>query len=1074
MSENRAGPAWRLLPPVVAREPRPELDPDQRRVVEHATGPLLVLAGPGTGKTTTLVESVAARVDDGADPGSILVLTFSRRAAGALRDRIARRLDRPGAIPRVLTFHGLAHALVRRFGPDDAMPRLLTAPEQEFRVRELLSGPGVAAGWPAELAAALPTRAFAGQVRDVLARARQLGLDPDDLAGLGRRADRADWSAAGAFMAEYLDVLDAEGVLDYAELVHRSRILLADPAVREAFAREFGQILVDEYQDTDPAQIRLLRALAGERRNVVAFGDPDQSVFAFRGAHSRGILDFGADFADPDGTPAPILALGTGHRHGARIAAALAGVARRLPLARPLPPPVHAALREPAPAQVTDRVEVHTCASPSAEAEHIADLLRSAHLRDGLDWSEMAVLVRSGRRGIPPLGRALLAAGVPIEVAGDEIPLAAEPAVRPLLLGCQVVAAGGVPDADQAHRLLVSPLGGLDSLGVRRLGRALRSAERAELGEAVLPAPSADLVHRALAEPERLDALPDGPEVRAARDLAGLLADARRAAAAGPAEDVVWALWSGTDWPQRLRTEALGGGESARRANRDLDAVVALFDVAGRAAEVSGARGLAGFLAEVEAQQIPADTQREAAVRGSAVRLLTAHRAKGLQWPLVVVAGVQEGLWPDLRGRDSLLEPTRLGPAGLLEPEPGSARLAAERRLFLVACSRAARRLVVTAVAGTEGEGDQPSRFLAELGVPVRELAGRPARPLNLGSLVAELRRVSVDPAEPPVLRDAAAQRLARLAEARDDAGRPLVPMADPASWWGMDEATTGAPRADDGPLVLSSSEIGAALDCPRRWFLARRARGERPHGNAALFGSVVHALIEHSADGAAARGRLGELDAVWDRLSFDAHWLSASERAEAEAAVQRWAGWVEARGHRTLVGTEIGFDTTVQLARAEPVRLRGRVDRLELTADGRLYLVDYKTSRSAIGAAEAAVHDQLGVYQLAAAAGAFERRAPGVRGVAGGELVFLRVQAAKVDQPWPVSVVQPSLDEVPHTAESEAGSPAQPTWVHARVAEAAGIARAESFPARRGDGCRHCPFAGSCPALAAGSRVVA
>ena len=147
-----------------------------------------------------------------------------------------------------------------------------------------------------------------------------------------------------------------------------------------------------------------------------------------------------------------------------------------------------------------------------------------------------------------------------------------------------------------------------------------------------------------------------------ARRLAELLQRAERGIRTGStAEEALWLLWSGTDWPDRLRRDAARGGEVGRRANRDLDAVCALFDIAARSEEVSGRRGVTAFLAEVESQQIPADPMRESELRGSAVRVLTAHRAKGLEWPLVVVAGVQEGAWPDVRRRGSLLEPDRLG-----------------------------------------------------------------------------------------------------------------------------------------------------------------------------------------------------------------------------------------------------------------------------------------------------------------------------------------------------------------------------------------------------------------------------
>ena len=281
----------------------PQLDAAQQAVVDHPGGPLLVLAGPGTGKTTTIVESVVHRIETrGATPDAILVLTFSRKAAADLRARIADRLGRTVVTPVAMTFHAFCYALVRRFADrldadaDAFRPpvRLLTGPEQDFRVRETLLGSRDTGrpAWPASLDRAFPTRAFASEVRAVLAKARQLGMDPADVATAGEAAGRAEWVSVGQFFDEYLDVLDAEGVLDYAELVHRCRILLAEPEVVTILRREIGCVFVDEYQDTDPSQVKLLQAIAGNGRDVVAVGDPDQSIYAFRGAESRGILDF--------------------------------------------------------------------------------------------------------------------------------------------------------------------------------------------------------------------------------------------------------------------------------------------------------------------------------------------------------------------------------------------------------------------------------------------------------------------------------------------------------------------------------------------------------------------------------------------------------------------------------------------------------------------------------------------------------------------------------------------------------------------------------------------------------------
>ena len=1065
-----------------------DLDPDQQRVVDHPGGPLLVLAGPGTGKTTTLVETAVNRIAErGVGADRVLVLTFSRRAAAGLRNRIAGRLGRSVASPRAMTVHAFCYALIRRFSiiegaADRTGPRLLTGPEQEFRLREVLQG-SLESGqvrWPESVTRAFETRGFAAEIRAVLAKARQLGMDPEDLIEAGQAAGRPEWVSIGEFFDEYLDVLDAEEVIDYAELVHRCRILLADPEILATLREEIDCVLVDEFQDIDPAQIRLLHSLSGDGRELIAFGDPDQSIFGFRGAESREILDFPDRFA-AGGHPAPVIALPTNHRSGVVLQAACSGLADRLGIQRALSASVLQAFRRPeaAPGLPRGTVEAYTCVTAGAEAEQIADLLRRAHLRDGLDWSQMAVLVRHGRQRIPGLTRALTAAGVPVEVAGDEIPLGSELATRPLLLGLRVAAAIDTLQIEEAQQLLTSPLGGLDSMAVRRLGRMLRQADRAELGDTALPRRSPELIRDVLVDPSRLDELPEVPVVAATRQLAELLAAVASAITDGAtAEEALWILWTGTAWPDQLRRAARLGGDAGQRANRDLDAVLALFDVAGRSEEISGLRGVTGFLAEVEAQQIPADPRHEAAVRRSAVRVLTAHRAKGLEWPLVVVASVQEGSWPDIRRRGSLLEAERLSRHGLADAAPPAARIAEERRLFYVACSRASRRLVVTAVEGTDGENDQPSRFITELGVGVRRLAGRPRRPLSLPALIGDLRRVSVDPQAPPRLRSAAAARLAVLADAEDDHHRPLAAAARPGRWWGMrspSEATEPV-QSPEAPVQLSGSQLASLLGCPRQWFLSRKAHGESVRGTAASFGSVVHVLAEYGAtEQLDAEAISGHLDTIWDQLDFDANWLSATERIEAETALERFAVWQSARPDRELLGTEVPFSCRITVGQ-ERVKLTGTADRVERDSFGRLRIVDFKTGRRPPTAADVAVQDQLGVYQLAVAEGAFAEIAGPDAEPGGAELVYLRLPDGK--GPLPKVFEQASLHDVPFPVAPEPSVDGvdvreYPTWVHQRLAEAARIVRSERFDAQVGPACRYCPFRSSCPAQADGRQVV-
>ncbi|MFB6643609.1 ATP-dependent helicase [Streptomyces chartreusis] len=1133
--------AYRLVRTPAVRVAPPRLDAAQRAVVDHGAGPMLVLAGPGTGKTTTLVESVAARIARGGDAERILVLTFSRKAAVELRDRMALRIGAARA-PQATTFHSFCYALVRAHQDSDLFTeplRLLSGPEQDVTVRGLLAGQpdlerlGLAhVRWPDDLRACLTTRGFADEVRAVLARSRELGLAPDALDAFARRIGRPDWRAAAAFLAEYLDVLDMQGVLDYAELVHRAVLLARRPESAARLSAQYDAVYVDEYQDTDPAQVRLLHALAGDGRSLVAFGDPDQSIYTFRGADVNGILDFPHAFPRADGRPAPVEVLRTSRRSGAGLLAATRLLTQRMPLTR-LPAEKVRAHRELAPVREGGRVEVFTYPTPGTELDNIADILRRAHLEDGVPWGEMAVLVRAGSRTIPTVRRALTAAGVPLDIDGDDLPLRHEPAVAPLLTALRAVARaeasgastgetdaeeagsdregdadGSVAQADEAAdaggsaaqapegaadtggsaahapeepapdtcwldtetalTLLASPLAGMDAADLRRLGRALREEERAA-GNA-LPPPSDDLLARALAEPERL-AVHDPTYARGAQRLGALLRKAReRLAGGGTAEEALWDLWEGTPWPTRLERTARRGGAAGRNADRDLDAMCALFATAARAEERTGGRGALNFLEEIDAEDIAADTLTRRAVRPDAVRLMTAHRSKGLEWRLVVVAGVQEGLWPDLRRRGSLLEADRIGRDGLAEPLTPGALLAEERRLFYVAATRARERLVVTAVKGAADDGDQPSRFLTELGVEPRDVTGRPRRPLSVAALVAELRATTVDPRASDALREAAAHRLARLAALADEEGRPLVPAAHPYRWWGMFEPTESKVplRNRDQPVVLSGSALDQlANTCALQWFLGREVKADAPATVAQGFGNVVHVLADEVASGhtpADLDVLMERLDSVWNALAFDAPWKSAQEKGNARVALERFLQWhVMDRAGRTPVASEHDFDVTLGAGDFE-VRIRGQMDRVEADGDGRAYVVDFKTGKQAPSAAEVARHPQLAVYQLAVREGAVDDAFDGARPEPGGaELVQLRQGAAKRDggETLPKVQGQQPLDG----PEGE--------WVGDLLATAAGKVLDERFAPNTGQHCAHCAFRASCSARPEGRHVV-
>ncbi|WP_344666848.1 ATP-dependent DNA helicase [Catenulispora yoronensis] len=1102
-------------PPLVSGPP---LDPAQRRVVEHASGPLLVLAGPGTGKTHTLVEAVVALVSDSGSaagrpgqrrilrPDQVLVLTFSRKAATELRDRIGRRLPNSGVAPLATTFHSFCYALVRRFQDPELFTepiRLLSGPEQDVFVRDLVAGSidvGIGGGqlgerihWPQDLRAALGTRGFAEELRTVLARARELGLDPTELARAARRAERGDWYAASAFFEEYLDVLDVQGVLDYGELVHRAVLLAGQDDVRRELRHDFRAVFVDEYQDTDPSQVRLLQALAGDGADLVVFGDPDQSIYQFRGADVRGILDFPESFRRLDGSPADTAVLRTSRRCGPALLRASRELTRRMPI--PLLPVdkvrEHRDLEARGPEADGEPVEgsihVFTFPTPNTELDNIVDMVRRAHLEDGIPWDEIAVLVRSATRSIPALRRALITNGVPVDTSGDELPLAAEPAVAVLLQALRVADSEHALTPEVARSLLSGPLGGMDAFELRKLARALRAEERVANQNAVAAEPrevtdatvtgvrpSEVLLREALAEPARLIAM-DEDVARPAHRLGMLLLRTRQILrGGGSVEQALWHLWRGGEdpttrnrWPERLERAAQRGGSTGRAADRDLDAVCVLFDYAARAEDRATGRGVRNFIADLEAQELAGDTMAAQSSRGGAVRLMSAHKSKGLQWRFVIVAGVQDGLWPDLRMRGSLLQADLIGRHGLRSPEDiptASTLLAEERRLFYVAATRARERLVVCAVdsalIGDDAAAEAPSRFVYELGVDVQPLPGLRKRALAIPALVADLRRALTDPKSSDQLRQAAAERLARLADAQAGDGRPLVPSAHPDKWWGLlaDTDSEQPVRDPDKPLLLSASQVAAIDECSLRWFLDHEAAAHEQKTVALGFGNVVHVLADEVAKGdtpARLDVLMERLDRVWDRLSFEAEWQSPQQKAEARAALERFLAWHVTDRGRLLHSSEQDFDVRIDVEEFQ-LRIRGSFDRVETDEAGLVYVVDFKTGKNVPTKNEAQEHPQLAVYQLAVREGAIK----GVSNESGGaELVFLREGDAA---------------GLPKTAD-QSPAPEGPgdTPIEKKLATMAARVLDENFAAYGEKQCGTCVFRKCCPKQPEGKQLL-
>ncbi|MFC9787787.1 ATP-dependent helicase [Rhodococcus sp. NPDC127528] len=1077
--------------PAEPAEPR-TWGPDVQRIAAELTGrsarrPWQVLGGPGTGKTSLLVDLAVSRIagPDG-DPESVLVLTHSRKAATAVRESITAGLLGAGSSratrePLVRTVHSYAFAVLRlqAAAHSNPPPRLITGAEQDAVLREMLRG-DVADGahqWPERLRPALPMAGFAVELRDLMLRAGERGIGPEDLVKLGREHHRPEWVAAGKFAIRYEQVTLLRGAvgveapeatapaLDAAELVGAALAAFAtDP---DLLARERARVrylFVDDAQHLDPQAAELVRLLGRGADLAVVAGDPDQSVFGFRGADSR----FLTDLAEP-GSDRQVV-LDTNFRNTARIAELTGAIAARLP---GLPPHRGAAVGPGAEGEA----QVAVLGTAGKESALIADTLRRAHLRDGVPWSRMAVIVRSVPRALAPLRRALLSAGVPVTTGSSELPLARQHAVASLLLVLRAVA-GGTFTGEDALALVSGPVGGADPVTLRRLRRGLRRVELAAGGER----DSAELLRVLIVEGEQshqdlVGKLTEG-EFAALRRVLTILARARKAHHGGRGvENVLWACWQATGLEKRWAAASARGGPIAAQADRDLDAVVALFDAAANYVDRLPRSTLAGFVEYLADQEIPSDPRSAAAVPGEAVAVLSAHSAAGREWDVVVVAGVQEGMWPGLRARGTLLGTEALVDltAGVGDPSPGGEAtlsrtaplLAEERRLFLLACSRARRTLLVTAVRSAAGDADLvQSRF-------VDELLGRgdvdggpedpdswleptlPSRVLALPSLIAELRRAVCDPelAETdPAAQARAAKQLARLARAG-------VRGAHPEHWYGVGGGSSAAPlwELEDGPVPLSPSTIEQLEACPLRWALERHGGtdGENSH---AVTGTLVHTLVQAVAGKMPPDQVRLALATAWDAVDLGSQWYSRREMDRTAQMIDSFSEWLSrTRGELTEVGVEVAVDGVLEpRAPGEPaVRLRGRIDRLERDQDGRPVIVDVKTARTPVSKEAAEQHAQLATYQVAALAGAIEGEPPAKSG--GARLVFVAKPSRKEGATQRM--------QAPLTEESEE------QWLDA-VHAAAAATRGPQFVAKPNDGCRHCPVSSSCPAQETGRQV--
>ena len=979
-----------------------------------------VLGGPGTGKSSLLVDLAVAHVAAGWSADSVQVLAHSKEAAARLRDDVARRLppgSGAGSGGMVRAVHSLAFALVRSAAVRDGRPEpaLATGAREDAVIRELLAGHADEGGayWPERLIPALRMRGLARQLRDLLLRAQERGLLADDLEELGRRHNIAEWVAAGTFLREYRQVMRLawHEELNAAELVSTAvRLIDDDPGLVESAGIKV--LLVDDAEHLDPQSAELIRRFIPWTDLTVVTGDHDQSVLAFRGAD--------AAFLDTVADPAREIVLHTSRRCTPEVAVAANRVAARLP-----GDPPQRGIRgtrgtggtrgsdgtrgtndalgtrgtigddgRPGPAA---RVVVHD--TGMGEKATVADFLRRAHLEHGVAWSDMAVLVRSGA-GESALHRSLARAGVPVRMDPTDVVLGEQRMVAALVLALRAIV--GELSASEWERLLTGPLGNADPIALTRLIRGVR---RADLTGARAMDVIVDLLAAEPRTPGQEDLIAGLPQ-RERDVLEGPLKvlDAGRAARGEGVEAVAWALWEASGLADHFMATSLRGGAGGSAADRDLDGVMTFFDFVGDLVEGNPGITIGAVIREIEAHELPTGARDRRGADREAVAILSAHAALGREWSAVAVAGVQEDVWPSLGRTGSVVKQQEL--VDLLDDgiTPGTpvshaaTRLAEERRLFHVAVSRARERLLITAVDAPDDEGE-PSRFLAEVGVDVERKtiaadtgAGADAR--------ADARAAAADVAaetgagDRGESADGAATTAAPATETREDVPRVLsmqsllaelraavidpdagpvrrrqaarqlarladagVPGADPADWWGLTAPSTDEP-VETTPVRVNPSKVNRVRECALRALLERTAPS-----SAMAMGSAFHRITEILGDVDIEDAEQALRDAI-PELTDEPAWRLAPLIEEWARALHAWRSW---EGTQNVVGMEV--DVRVPLG--DDIVLTGRIDRLagHPRDPSKLTIVDIKTGK-AVSKDDAEADAQLATYQLALALG--------------------------------------------------------------------------------------------------------
>jgi len=997
-----------------------DLTPAQLEVVNHRTSQLLVLGQAGSGKTSTLIAAIANRIAAGEDPNKILALTYGRQSASKLRDQVASANPTAHTVaePIARTFHSIAFMIlndpINLESSADKKYVLLSGAEQDAQIRQLLeldAANPAQSNWPQDLIPALTTKGFAKELREFIGRATERGSSPEELSKFAKKYDQKYWPAICQFWERYQNAMalrDATTTHSFTRVDPSEIVVLAvdklesNQRLLQKYQKLFQIIYVDEFQESDRAQRKLLQLLSGPE--LVIFADPDSAVGRFRGA-------------DPDNLISDLEQF---------------GIKKKITLDKRLRP--------------IASQQVALLSSASEEANFIAHQFRSAHLTSKMPWSQMAVIVRSPGPQITALQRAFAMNSIPVEIDAQAASLGDNPAIKPIITVAQI-ALGQLKitssNWDEIELLLKSEFAGADAISIRQMRIALSKAQKHNP-----PKSSTDLILDHLTCPT-----PDLPweELTSLKRINDLIKEAKKALSKSPdISDLLWSIWSnGKNYEGELisrvwQQTALAGGNRGMIADQNLDAVITLFEVARRFSERLPEAKPSLFIDQLLGEKILADTITTTAQRGEVVQVMTVHSAKGLEWELVALAGMQEGSWPNLKQRGSLLGSERLVEIfrhGISNIEQLDAISAAglmqdEKRLLNVALTRASKQLFVTAITG---EDTQPSSYFEKL-APQEIQLHQSQRSITQPALVAALRRIAT------VSDKENSQFAARALKTLASNG---VKVADPKHWVGVKPVSTDLPViSPQEQLRISPSSLESFTECGLKWML-EQSGGRDADSTAQVLGSAIHVIAAQLKDQPTLTldELEGKLKGAWSLIDMNQGWIKDYEYRRAASMLKKFYGW-HSENKNQLIGVEEKFEFKLGSA-----IVSGSIDRVELTNEGKYYIVDLKTGTTPISYEDAQQNKQLQSYQLAVVNDGFKNKLEHQE-VAGAELIFVGDLKGKEAKGRPQDKVNEKV-------------------VSQEISDIAVKMSDKNFVAVINDRCRSCAVKTSCPIQPAGKSVI-